>query len=165
MPFQFDSADVLLKLCEQNKMSIAEIHMANETALFSKDVVKARLLHIAQVMKDSISTGCNNSEGELPGGLHVRRRAPHMFKQLSLQGKPATYRDINSLDWLSLYALAVSEENAVGGRIVTAPTNGASGIIPAVLNFYTDFYPDVTDEKIVVFLLTAGAIGILFKKS
>jgi L-serine dehydratase len=101
----------------------------------------------------------------LPGSLKLERRAPQMFKKLKSHGMPVSYENIDSLDWANLYAIATSEENAAGGRIVTAPTNGSAGIIPAVLNYYLDFYPDTTDDEIISFLLTAAAIGLLYKKA
>jgi len=107
--------------------------------------------------------GCVN-EGILPGGLNVKRRAPELFKQLVERGRPNSFEHIDSMCWLNAFAIAVNEENAAGGRIVTAPTNGAAGIVPAVLYYYRQFYPNVTEEKIIEFLLTASAIAILYKK-
>jgi L-serine dehydratase len=115
-------------------------------------------------MQTCVNNGCRN-EGILPGGLKVKRRAAGLYRKLSTQPH-ITYKDpLTSLDWVNLYALAVNEENASGGRVVTAPTNGAAGIIPAVMHFYHYFYPNADDDGIVRFLLTAGAIGILYKEN
>jgi L-serine dehydratase len=124
--------------------------------------VRARLLQIWAVMQDCVKRGCHAS-GVLPGPLKVRRRAPDLYAQLSKSAAGDAADPLAVLDWLNLYAMAVNEENAAGGRVVTAPTNGAAGIIPAVLHYYARFIPDANEDGIITFLLTAGAIGILYK--
>lgn len=163
MPYPFDHAKTLLTLCEQNNMTISELMMANETSLRSEQEVRAGLLKIASIMRSCIDTGCLTA-GILPGGLNVQRRAPDLYRKLMTKGKPKNEEHMDSISWLNLYAIAVNEENAAGGRVVTAPTNGAAGIIPAVLHYYLTFYPHTNDEDTVNFLLTAGAIAILYKK-
>lgn len=164
IPYPFNTMKELRSQCEKNKISIAKIMLANESVLHGEQVVKKRLLEIFNTMKACIQKGCQ-TEGILPGGLNVRRRAHDLLTMLEKQGKPENYQHIDSMNWLNMYAIAVNEENAAGGRVVTAPTNGAAGIIPAVLNFYAEFYPDCTEQKILEFLLTAGAIVILYKKN
>jgi L-serine dehydratase len=115
-------------------------------------------------MQDCVRRGCR-AEGNLPGGFKVRRRAAGLYKQLCANPEAALRNPLQVLDWVNLYALAVNEENAAGGRVVTAPTNGAAGIIPAVLHYYTRFVPDATDNGVIDFLLTAAAIGILYKEN
>jgi L-serine dehydratase len=137
--------------------------LANETTLRPKQEVRDRLLRIATVMRECIDLGCL-TPGILPGGLNVQRRAPDLYQKLMTKGKPRSEEHMDSISWLNLFAIAVNEENAAGGRVVTAPTNGAAGIIPAVLHYYLTFYSDVSDEDTIKFLLTAGAIAILYKK-
>ncbi len=161
--FTFESGNELLQLCKQNNMSISEIMLANELEYCDKKTIYEKLLHIDKTMKACIDKGCNTG-GTLPGKLHVQRRAPGFYKKLLLQGKPSALHP-QAMNWLNVFAMAVNEENAAGSRIVTAPTNGAAGIIPAVLNYYKYFYPEANDDGIVNFLLTAGAIGILYKKN
>jgi len=163
LPYYFESTRELIEHAEENNITIAEIMMANECSIRSEAEVKEQLLHIAKIMRESIDNGCKN-QGTLPGGLNVKRRAPELFSKLSQKGMPKTFELTDSMAWLNIYAIAVNEENAAGNRIVTAPTNGAAGIIPAVLNYYLDFYPESTSEDTINFLLTAGAIGILYKK-
>jgi L-serine dehydratase len=124
--------------------------------------VRAGLLRIWQVMRECVERGCRN-EGVLPGGLRVRRRAPGLAAQLAASGEDAD--PLSAVDWVTLWALAVNEENAAGGRVVTAPTNGAAGIVPAVLHYYMRFVPGADDDGVVRFLLTAAAIGVLFKEN
>jgi L-serine dehydratase len=162
-PYPFETAKELLDLCEKNKLSIADLVLANEMSLKSETEVKTRILHIAQIMQECIVKGCHSS-GILPGGLNIKRRAPELYKKLSLKGKPKTHEHIDSMEWLNLFAIAVNEENAAGSRVVTAPTNGAAGIIPAVLNYYLTFYPEANEASAINYLLTAGAIAILYKK-
>jgi L-serine dehydratase len=162
-PYPFSSAKSLLALCEKNNFSIAQLMMANEISMAPETEVRERLLKITNIMRNCIDKGCD-TEGILPGGLDVRRRAPMLYKKLLSKGKPRTYEAMDSMEWLNLYAIAVNEENAAGGRVVTAPTNGAAGVIPAVLHYYLSFYPESTDEDAINFLLTAGAIAILYKK-
>lgn len=161
LPFPFSSGDELLGLCEQHQMSIAEIMLANEKAWRSEAEVKAGLIEIWDAMQACIKRGYN-SPGVLPGGLKVPRRAPSLYAELK-QNKLAAQSDpLNVIDWVNLYALAVNEENAAGGRVVTAPTNGAAGIIPAVISYYKYHIPGSTDDGILEFLLTAGGIGVLY---
>ncbi|NNM60314.1 MAG: L-serine ammonia-lyase [Legionellales bacterium] len=162
-PFPFASAHELLEICKKNSLSIAEVMMANEASMRPAAEVNERLLLIAKIMRECIERGCQN-EGTLPGGLNVRRRAPELFKKMTAQAETQTNASTGVMNWLNLYAMAVNEENAAGGRVVTAPTNGAAGVIPAVLNYYRVFCKDVTDQGIIDFLLTAGAIAILYKK-
>lgn len=164
LPLPFENAAELIELCENQQCTIADLMLLNESAHDSKENIKNKLLDIAGVMIESINNGCRATTTILPGGLKVRRRAPTLFERLKKKGN-AKQDGTLLMEWLDLFAIAVNEENAAGHRIVTAPTNGAAGIIPAVLCYYQTFYPDVTDEKICEFLLTAGAIGILYKKN
>jgi len=163
VPYPFASAKELLQQCKKSNLSIAEVMLANESSLRTEPEVKQRLLHISQIMGECIDKGCSNA-GILPGGLNVKRRAASLFEKLSNKGRPKSHEMMDSMEWLNLYAIAVNEENAAGGRIVTAPTNGAAGVIPAVLHYYLTFYPHAKEEDAVNFLLTAGAIAILYKK-
>jgi L-serine dehydratase len=162
LPYPFESGDELLELCRRNGMRIADLMMANEQTWRSRDEVRGGLLHIRTAMKDCMERGYRQS-GVLPGGLKVMRRAPLLHRELSEQ--PAGHDPLSTLDWVNLYALAVNEENAAGGRVVTAPTNGAAGIVPAVIQYYCDFVPGASEDGIVEFLLTAGAIGILYMQN
>ena len=167
LPFSFNLAADLLAHCAQEKCSIAEIMLKNERVWRDEKTIAAQLKKIADVMAESIHHGCITHETILPGGLKVRRRAPALFKKLTeteCQQEPTQNPGIVLMEWLDLYAIAVNEENAAGHRIVTAPTNGAAGIIPAVLEYLKRFYTK-DDKKIGEFLLTAGAIGILYKKN
>jgi L-serine dehydratase len=138
--------------------------LANERSFRPEDETRAGLLHVWSVMQECVKRGCA-TEGLLPGGLKVKRRAPDLHRRL-LHSPEAGLRDpLTALDWVNLYALAVNEENAAGGRVVTAPTNGAAGIVPAVLHYYARFVPGASDDGIVRFLLTAGAIGVLYKQN
>ncbi|MDN5656616.1 L-serine ammonia-lyase [Brevibacterium sandarakinum] len=176
----FSTADELLDLCREHDLSIAELMAVNERERQDEELLRKQLLDIWAVMRECVHNGCTRNEKELPGGLKVRRRAPELCARL----EDAEYRASGSLDaleWVNLYALAVNEENASGGRIVTAPTNGAAGIIPAVLHYMDRFvvgdgqranqdgwasHSDrASDDAVVEFLLTAGAIGILFKRN
>lgn len=163
LPYPFANAKTLLELCEKHNLTISQLMMANESSLRSEAEVKERLLHIASIMRECIETG-SHTPGILPGGLNIPRRAPALYQKLMTKGKPQTEEHMDSISWLNLYAIAVNEENAAGGRVVTAPTNGAAGIIPAVLTYYLTFYPDTKTEDAIEFLLTAGAIAILYKK-
>jgi L-serine dehydratase len=162
VPFPFTTGEQLLDHCRRTGMSIAAIMLANETAWRSEIEVRHGLLDIWAVMKECVANGIA-TPGTLPGGLKVPRRAPGLAAQLageSTEGDP-----LHGADWLTLYALAVNEENAAGGRVVTAPTNGAAGIIPAVLHYYERFVPGADEEGTVTFLLTAAAIGVIFKEN
>jgi L-serine dehydratase len=163
VPYPFENAKTLLALCEENHLTIKELMLANESSLRKCDDVKERLLHIATIMRECIDKGCATS-GILPGGLDIKRRAPELYQKLNAKGSPKSHEYTDSMEWLNLYAIAVNEENAAGGRVVTAPTNGASGIIPAVLHYYLTFYPQAKKDDAIDFLLTAGAIAILYKK-
>lgn len=163
-PFPFDTAEQLLHHCEKEQKTIAEIMWMNETAVRSEKEVRSGILNIVDVMMKSIDKGMS-TEGELPGGLNVKRRAPMLTKKMREKGvMPTSYLQADSIDWLNVYAIAVNEENAAGSRVVTAPTNGAAGVLPAVLKYYIAFYPDVQDEKIIEYMLTAAAIAVLYKK-
>ncbi len=163
VPFAFSSAAELLALCEQQQCNISELMMANELAIRDEHTVRSKLLHIAQVMSDCVDRGCQ-TRGILPGGMQVRRRAADIYRTLSQWPQDEDHDPLNVLDWLNLFALAVSEENAAGGRVVTAPTNGAAGIIPAVMQYCRRFFQS-TDDDIIRFLLTASAIGSLYKQN
>jgi L-serine dehydratase len=137
--------------------------LANEQQWRDKDEIHAGLHRIWQVMQDCVKRGCEH-EGVMPGGLKVRRRAAELYRKLSIHSEVDLRDPLTVMDWVNLYALAVNEENAVGGRVVTAPTNGAAGIIPALLHYYMRFVPGANDDGVVRFLLTAGAIGLLYKE-
>ncbi|GAA3635220.1 L-serine ammonia-lyase [Lentzea roselyniae] len=162
LPHPFLTGDQLLARTRETGLSISEIMMANELSWRSEEEVRRGLLHIWQVMQECVERGCNE-HGVLPGGLKVRRRAAEMRKRL--EGEHFATDPLRVMDWVTLFALAVNEENAAGGRVVTAPTNGAAGIVPAVLHYYTRFVPGASDDGVVSFLLTAGAIGVLFKEN
>jgi len=164
LSYPFKKAEQLLILCKANKLTIAEIMYENEKHWLSKRAINKQLDQLWTTMKYCVNRGLK-SHGVLPGGLNVKRRAPELYN--SLRDKPqAALRDpLTILDWVNLYALAVSEENAAGGRVVTAPTNGAAGIIPAVLHYYYHFCPDASIQGVRNFILTAGAIGMLYKEN
>ncbi|HJO02992.1 MAG TPA: L-serine ammonia-lyase [Acidobacteriota bacterium] len=163
LPHRFRSAADLLDSCAKHDMSVSQLMLENERVWRSDDEIRAGLLELWEVMKACIERGCHAS-GVLPGGLEIPRRAPQWHQDLS--SKEATSNDpLQAIDWVSMWAVAVNEENAAGGRVVTAPTNGAAGIIPAVLRYYEQFVPGANDDGIVSFLLTAGAIGILYKEN
>ncbi len=160
--YPFSSGADLLRIADETGLPISQIMMANELSWRTEAEVRAGLLHIWAVMKECVETGCRTT-GILPGGLKVRRRAASLKVQLDTgYDSPDPLR---AMDHVMLYALAVNEENAAGGRVVTAPTNGAAGIVPAVLHYYEKFIPGATDDGIVRFLLTAAAIGVLFKEN
>jgi len=189
LPIPFRSGDDLLQRCREHGLSIAGVMRMNEHHWRSDEEVRAGLLRIWDVMQACVQRGCA-TDGVLPGGFKVRRRAPGLFRDLTGHPEKALTDPLAVLDWVNLYALAVNEENAAGGRVVTAPTNGAAGIVPAVLHYYTRFVnppptplrgcppeggaaglgrpgagPGSTDEGVVDFLLTAAAIGILYKEN
>lgn len=164
VPYPFSSAKELLEQCERHRLTIKELMLANETHFRSEKEVIEQLLRIARVMRECIDKGCR-TPGILPGGLNVRRRAPELYTKLQNKGRPNSHEYTDSMEWLNLYAIAVNEENAAGSRVVTAPTNGAAGIIPATLHYYLDFYPQAKEDDIIEFLLTAGAMAILYKKN
>jgi L-serine dehydratase len=160
LPYPFTTADELLAICAREAMSISDVMLANELVWRSEADLRERLLHIWAVMRECVDNGCA-AEGILPGGLNVRRRAPSLFKTLTAD--TGVSDPLRAMEWVNLFALAVNEENAAGGRIVTAPTNGAAGIVPAVLHYYTKFLRGADDDGVVRFLLAAAAVGILFK--
>jgi L-serine dehydratase len=157
--FPFTTGGELLDICAREQLSISDVMLANEQAWRTESEIRDGMLHLWSVMAECIERGYHR-EGVLPGGLKVPRRAPGLYRDLSAKGEADP---LHVVDWVNLYALSVNEENAAGGRIVTAPTNGAAGIIPAVLHYYVRFVPGADDEGIVRFLLTAAAVGILFK--
>ena len=160
----FNTGDELLEQCKEHGKSIAEIVFENEQAWRTPGEIRAGLLKIWQAMQACVARGMRES-GVLPGGLKVRRRAPAMAAELTGRPEAALKDPLTILDWVNLYALAVNEENAAGGRVVTAPTNGAAGIVPAVLLYYDRFVPGASEQGVIDFLLTAGAIGILYKEN
>jgi L-serine dehydratase len=160
-PMPFETAAELLDLTRRYACSIADVMRRNERGLRPDEETVQRLLRIWSVMQACIERGCK-SEGVLPGGFRVKRRAPEFIRALNAQQDADPFV---LMDWVNLFALAVNEENAAGGRVVTAPTNGAAGIIPAVLSYYMRFNAKATDACVVDFLLTAAAVGILYKKN
>jgi len=165
VPHPFNTAAELLEVCEHEGLAISDIMLRNECARRPEAELRARLLHLWSVMQDCVKAGCDNA-GILPGGLRVQRRAPALFAELTAeQGIEDDADPLRAMEWVNLFALAVNEENAAGGRIVTAPTNGAAGILPAVLHYYAMFVPGADDDGVVRFLLTAAAIGILIKEN
>jgi L-serine dehydratase len=164
IPYPFETADQLLSHCRQQKKRISEIMMANELTWRTEDEIKQGILKIANVMSECIHNGCHNT-GILPGGLNVKRRAPDLYQKLiEKKGIPSIYEESDVMNHLNLYAMAVNEENAAGGRVVTAPTNGAAGIIPAVMKYYQSAHRTANTEGLLEYFLTAAAIGILYKK-
>ncbi|WP_255716117.1 L-serine ammonia-lyase [Rhodopirellula halodulae] len=164
VPYPFTSASELLEHCDQHGLAIHEVALQNEVSFRSEQEIHDGLQHIWQVMQECVDKGCH-TEGTLPGGLDVKRRAPNLFRKLTERGTPTDHDPLCLLDWVDLFALAVNEENAAGGRVVTAPTNGAAGIIPAVLHYLVRFCPDVNDTTVHRFLLTASVIGSLYKRN
>lgn len=162
--YPFLSGRELLEQCTRSGLSISALMARNEAAWHTPQQLREGLLHIWQVMQDCVLAGCRN-EGIMPGGLKVRRRAAQLYRQLSSNPEAALKDSLSVLDWVNLYALAVNEENASGGRVVTAPTNGAAGIVPAVLHYYVRFVPGADENGVQRFLLTAAAIGILYKEN
>ena len=165
VPYPFNNAKKLLQICQQHQLSIAQVVRANELANLGEDELLGGLNDIWQVMQDCVNDGCRH-DGILPGGLQVQRRAKAIYQQLSAADSRKAFNDaLAVMDWVNLYALAVNEENASGGRVVTAPTNGAAGVIPAVMHYYRDFCPSYTLQGLHDFLLTAAAIGIIIKEN
>ena len=173
VPYPFATCDELIALCEEHHMSISEIVWANETSMRPSAQVRTELDNIWQVMRECVLRGCNTRKTVLPGGLDVPRRAPRMYARLASNSdvlnragvSGQTVLESSDAAWVNLFALAVSEENAGGGRIVTAPTNGAAGVIPAVLHYYWHFVDRADADGVAGFLLTAGAVGYLFKRN
>jgi L-serine dehydratase len=162
--YAFRSGLELLHICEQGNLKVSDVMLANEAFWRPEEETLESLKHIWQVMQDCVLRGCR-TEGVMPGKLGVERRAPDLYKRLSNQGESAYADPLAAMDWVNLYALAVNEENASGGRVVTAPTNGAAGIIPAVAHYYSRFIGGSNDLGVCRFLLTAGAIGLLYKEN
>ncbi len=167
-PYSFSSAKELMELCQRYSLKISQLVMQNEKALRSEDEIKQKLDAIWDVMQTCVKQGCAK-EGIMPGGLNVPRRAHQLHHKLSSKQNYSMIDPLEVMDWIDLYALAVNEENACGGRVVTAPTNGAAGIIPAVMHYMTYFLNksinEMDKEHIYNFLLTAGAIGTLYQKN
>ncbi|ATZ74003.1 L-serine ammonia-lyase [Idiomarina sp. X4] len=161
IPYPFDSAAELLGHCKEHGLRISSLMMANEKVFRSEDEIRDGLMKIWRTMQQSITNGIT-TEGILPGGLKVRRRASSLYQRLK---KEKSSDAMQVMDWVDLFALAVNEENAAGGRIVTAPTNGAAGIVPAVMSYADKFIETLDDDSAVRFLLTSAAIGILYKKN
>jgi L-serine dehydratase len=165
LPYDFNSAEELLRLCKAHGLRVSELMMANEKAWRSEAEIRSGLMRLWQAMRDCVEQGLQH-EGTLPGGLNVKRRAAKLHRSLQEMSKPNVIGStLSGMEWVNLFALAVNEENAAGGRMVTAPTNGAAGIIPAVLHYYVRFSPAVTEAHVVDYLLAAAAIGILCKKN
>lgn len=164
LPYRFNKASELLALCDQHHLSISALMLANETAWRSGVEVKRKLADIWLAMDACVDRGLTQ-KGVLPGGLNVARRARGLSQSLESTANNLIGSTFHAMDWVNLYALAVNEENAAGGRVVTAPTNGAAGIVPAVLRFYMHFSEDSQPEDAGAYLLAAGAVGILCKKN
>ncbi|WP_038165539.1 L-serine ammonia-lyase [Verrucomicrobium sp. BvORR106] len=162
LPHPYRSGAELLDLCETTGLSVSGLTLANEAAFRPESETRAALLKVWAAMQACVKRG-SRSEGTLPGGLKVPRRAPKLFQELSDRPEAALQDPLVALDWVSLWAMAVNEENAAGGRVVTAPTNGAAGIVPAVLHYLVRVHRVKDEDTIVRFLLTAGAIAILYK--
>lgn len=166
LPYPFDSGAEMLAQCRRHGLRISELMLANEGAWRSEAETRSALRRVWEVMRACVARGITQ-EGVLPGGLKVRRRAPALHRQLHERaaGRNLISDTLAALDWVNLYALAVNEENAGGGRVVTAPTNGAAGIIPAVLHYYMEFMPGSSARDVDSFLLAAAAVGVLCKKN
>ncbi len=165
LPYPFKSGNDLLRQCKEHGLASADLMMANEQVWRSEAEIREGILHIWQVMQECVQNGTTN-EGILPGGLKVKRRAAKLYASLmEVDRMDLITPSLSAMDWVNLYALAVNEENAAGGRMVTAPTNGAAGIIPAVLHYYWNWCPNASENGVIRFLLTAAAIGILFKEN
>ncbi|MBV6751030.1 L-serine ammonia-lyase [Pseudomonas chlororaphis] len=165
LPYDFSSAVELLELCQRHGLSVAELMLANEKVWRGEDEIRSGLMKLWRAMQDCVEQGLKH-EGILPGGLNVRRRAAKLHRSLQELNKPNVIGStLSAMEWVNLFALAVNEENAAGGRMVTAPTNGAAGIIPAVLHYFMKFSEVVTDANVVDYFLAAAAVGILCKKN
>ena len=160
-PYSFSSCDELLDICKKNKIRIDQLILKNEESIISKKDIYSKIDNIWNVMNSCIENGLNN-QGILRGGLELKRRAPHIYQELKLKNNKDS---LLAMDWVNLYAMAVNEENAAGGQVVTAPTNGAAGIIPSVIKYYLEFTKNSSMEGLRKFFLTSGAIGILYKKN
>ncbi|MBP1627748.1 MAG: sdaA [Holophagaceae bacterium] len=164
IPLPFRSAQELLGHCRTLGKSVSQVMLENEITWRTEGELRKGLLGLWEVMQACVYRGCT-TEGTLPGGLGVVRRAPTLYRRLTRSPEAGLRDPLTAMDFVDLYALAVNEENAAGGRVVTAPTNGAAGIIPAVLHYYARFIPGATEDGVVRFLLTAGAIGTLYKEN
>jgi len=164
LPHPFRSADALLARCHETGKPIWQLMLENEQVWRPEAEIRERLLSIWEAMRQCVERGCRQT-GVLPGGLKVPRRAPQLYAELTSRPEAGLQDPLTVLDWVNLYALAVNEENAAGGRVVTAPTNGAAGIVPAVLHYYRRFIPNADEEGVLRFLLTAAAVGILYKEN
>ncbi len=164
VPYPFESMEQLLGHCKSSGLSISEIMMENESVWRSKQEVHDGLVEIWEVMSSCIQRGCEQ-EGILPGVLKVKRRASDLYQKLVTRPESTLIDSLSTMDWVNLYALAVNEENAAGGRVVTAPTNGAAGIVPAVMQYYHRFFHSASNKGIVRFMLTAAAVGMLCKRN
>jgi L-serine dehydratase len=164
LPYPFHSGEELLRRCRESGLPIWRVMLENEKVWRAEPEIRERLLLIWDAMRQCVERGCRIG-GVLPGSLKVPRRAPHLYQELVARPEDALKDPLTVLDWVNLFALAVNEENAAGGRVVTAPTNGAAGIIPAVLHYYRRFTPGAGEDGVVQFLLTAAAIGILYKEN
>ena len=162
LPHPFRSGRAMLDMAHASGKSIARLMLENELTWRTEQEVVDGLLHIWDVMQQCVARSCR-TDGELPGPFKVRRRAPELYRHLTQRAERTLSDPLSVMDWVNLYAIAVNEENAAGGRVVTAPTNGAAGIIPAVLHYYDRFVPGANQQGVVDFLLTAGAIGLLYK--
>jgi L-serine dehydratase len=162
LPYPFLSGEELLARCHESGLPVSGVMLENEQAWRPESEVRERLLTIWQVMQQCVENGCAH-EGTLPGGLKVPRRAPELYRRLC--SEQYSTDPLRVMDWVDLFALAVNEENAAGGRVVTAPTNGAAGVLPSVLHYYRRFVPGSSDDGVVRFLLAAGAIGVLYKEN
>jgi len=162
VPFPFRTAQELLSLIDEHSLTISQLVRANEEALHGREALDAHLDAVWDVMQECVARGLK-TEGTLPGGLNVKRRANRMYRMLTAEAEAETSRGLDAMLWVNLYALAVNEENAAHGQVVTAPTNGAAGIIPAVMHYCLDFTDDFTTERAREFLLTAAAIGAIIK--
>ncbi|OCR25050.1 serine dehydratase [Pseudomonas syringae] len=165
LPYDFSSGAQLLRLCKKHGLSISGLMLENEKVWRTETEIRAKVMHIWSAMQACVNKGLSE-EGILPGGLNVRRRAFRLHRSLQELGKPNVISStLSAMEWVNLFALAVNEENAAGGRMVTAPTNGAAGIIPAVLHYFMKFNPDANEDDVVRFFLSAAAVGILCKKN
>jgi L-serine dehydratase len=161
-PYPFTSGDELLAVCQRQGLTISQVMWANERTWRTDEEIRRQLLELWRVMRECVQRGLTH-EGTLPGPFKVQRRAPILAAQLRARAERVLSDPLSVLDWVNVYAFAVNEENAAGGRVVTAPTNGAAGVIPAVLHYYDKFIASATDEGVMEFLMTAAAIGILYK--
>ncbi len=163
VPYHFNNGEELLELCESNNMTIAELVQKNELAYHDQETVTAKLRQIWGVMDACIKRGCNE-KGDLPGGLDLKRRAPVLYQELQGDSQAALQDQLAVIDWVNLFAIAVNEENAAGGRVVTAPTNGAAGVIPAVLAYYDRFVPGASERASLTFWLRQQPLACCIKE-